>query len=245
MLGALLLASLGANVYLVFSSTSKPPPPEREGAGDRASSTASGAGSAPTAPECPPRPGARETAEMFGRLLAMRQLASGATPGEPTDRDGLRDIQDERARREALSLVGQVAAKQDWNEKRDELVESVLDSLADDERQLRDADGDARRFADALELTESEHELLERRYREPRLARMEELEQALDEDEPDYGAAFEALRGLYADEDALIEELFGADARDRLHDYEIDKRATILAIAATYAGLDWQQAIVW
>jgi len=156
---------------------------------------------------------------MFGRLLAMRQLTAGASSGEQADRSGLRDIKDERARREALEQVGRNAAWQDWNEKREEIVKSVLKSLKDDEDQLSNVADDARRFADALELSNSERELLERRYREPRLERMEKLEQALDAEEIDYKAAFEALRGLFVDEDHLIEDLFGKDARDRLHDY--------------------------
>jgi hypothetical protein len=53
---------------------------------------------------------------------------------------------------------------------------------------------------------------------------MEELGEALNADDVDHGAAFDALRGLFADEDHLIEDLFGKDARNRLHDHEIGKR---------------------
>ena len=48
-----------------------------------------------------------------------------------------------------------------------------------------------------------------------------------------------------AAEDRMVEELFGAAARDRLRADQLEGRSLILSIAVSLAGLEWSAAQGW
>ena len=240
-----LVASVGLNAWLLLHGTD--PPAEPDAARAAAPSTTAeptAAGVAARDPRCPPL-GRQQTARMLRLLLASSQEREAATDEAEAPEAGARRLADEATRREVLCRVGEVAARNDWNAKRDDLVASVRESLADDARQEREMADDAVRMAEAVGLDDDQRALLTDRYRELRAARMDQLADALEGEEIDFKGAFDAFAGLYQDEDRLVGELFGDDSREKLHDYEIDKRATILAIAATYAELSWFDSITW
>jgi hypothetical protein len=55
-----------------------------------------------------------------------------------------------------------------------------------------------------------------------------------------------SARGLFADEDRIVEQLFGAKARRQARIALLEKRTTLLAIAAALADKPWDHtSLAW
>jgi hypothetical protein len=55
----------------------------------------------------------------------------------------------------------------------------------------------------------------------------------------------DSARGLFADEDALLERVGGAAARDAWRAEQLDGRTVLMALVATMADRDWEESIHW
>jgi hypothetical protein len=64
-------------------------------------------------------------------------------------------------------------------------------------------------------------------------------------DAPDYAAAIDVLKTLYADEDTMVGRLRGDGAVQTWRAQEAEGRTTVLAVAATFADEPWDDAIAW
>ena len=53
----------------------------------------------------------------------------------------------------------------------------------------------------------------------------------------------DGAKSLFDREDALVQEQLGADAMARYKESQTDSRMTVLTMAATYADVDWDDAV--
>jgi hypothetical protein len=126
-----------------------------------------------------------------------------------------------------------------WLRDRDKIVAGVAKDLADAPKQAHKVRTEVERFSKALGLSSPEEALLLERYEPIRRDHLERLRRALVAEPPDYVEALQVLRGLYRAEDRLVFDIFGVEAKKRLRASELRSRTAILAIAGTFAGLDW------
>ena len=64
-----------------------------------------------------------------------------------------------------------------------------------------------------------------------------------DREPADWSGAFDQVRGLFADEDALVRARLGDERTARLQVAEREQRLVLLAIFATLAGRPWEDAL--
>jgi hypothetical protein len=147
--------------------------------------------------------------------------------------------------RRALCDVAEDDLRRQWQGKREEVTKGLRRDLRDAQKQRAEAADEGTKLASAMGLDPAAQRAFLDAYTPLRQARIAAAADAVDADPPDYAALFEAARGLYADEDALAARLYGEDARQRLRASEIRGRTTILAIAATFADLPWDDSIAW
>jgi hypothetical protein len=235
-LGAALAASLAGNAYALW-------PRDDDGSHHR-----------PPAPRAAPTPKARPVADPAAELRAcedrlkarqakdaLRSLAAGLRASRATTGgDG------DEASGSAAELRCRIAEKQlrdRWREKEKETIADLRASLAKAAEQERNAASEARRFADSLGARPADRDRLVERYRPLRLARMAEIAAAIGAEPVDWDAATAAVRGLWADEDRLIADLFGTDAAGRFAADAEEGRLAVLMIAAALGGGPWPDAV--
>jgi hypothetical protein len=233
---AALVASLGANAWLVAS---------RPAAGEGASADPAegGEGDAEATPEAPR--GARtcerqlEACEASAKLRPL--LFGSGRQYAGSDRMG--DSDQDADRQEFLCSIARRQAEDRWREKEPEIVLGLRMSLADPATQERDVQAAVQKYGDTLGLSDAERTDFERRYRKVRLARVDELRDAMQQDPPDYERVMAETRALFRAEDELAAELGGEQASRVLADSEREARAALLSVAATLAGAPWEDAL--
>ena len=234
---AALVVSVGGNAWLLAT---------RGGASERTSAERpeGEVEDADATPENAPR-GARtcerklEACEASAKLRPL-MLGSGR-PYAGSDRS---DGGDENAdREEFLCGLARQQAEDRWREKEAEIVLGLRMSLADEATQERDVKSAVEKYGDAIGLSDAQRTDFERRYRDVRLARIEEVREALSTDPPDYKRVMAETRALYRAEDELMEEVGGQQASRVLRDSEREARAAVLSVAATLAGVPWEDAV--
>ncbi len=234
-LGGLLVLSLVANGLLVVHLLRSSPP--RAG-----TDPAAGRGEAGRADE-PRRVDTRRVAQGAGqgtdglaRLLLAARAAASMRASADEGADAEPDLQT------VLCRIAESSTRGAWLEKRAEILRSVRQGLADPGEQERDARDVAGRLARAAGAEDPGAAALESRYREVRAERLAAVQAAIDEPTVDYGAVLETTRGLFADEDRLVSEMFGSEALDRVRAAERESRLVVIAIVATLGGLPWEEA---
>jgi hypothetical protein len=227
---AALVASLGANAWLVATRRSA-------GAGGKAAAGDEHAEGTPDAPrsaqKCERELQACEASAKLRPLIlgSGRPFAGSDRPPE-TEADA-----------EFLCSIARRQAEDRWREKEAEIVLGLRMSLADQATQERDVQSAVDKYAEAMGLSDSDRADFERRYRTIRLARMEEVREAIEQDPPDFKRVMAETRSLFRAEDELAAELGGEQASRVLHDGEREARAALLSIAATLAGVPWEEAV--
>lgn len=131
-----------------------------------------------------------------------------------------------------------------WKEKEAPMLFALRSSLADPEIQEKDVETAVERFGDTLELGGADREELSTRYRDVRLAAVEQIRQRISSDPPDYEAVIKESRALFEEEDRIAAELFGDDAVKKLRNAELESRTTILTIAASLGDLPWDESVL-
>jgi hypothetical protein len=234
--GAALLASVGANLWLVAGPGHTPVSDER--------------GSSPVRTTPTDAPAAYRTDELIecrGRLdLCERRRKLGPLAFRPgPDRTAREDDDpgDPRDKREFLCDLARTQVQEQWIDRQPEIVFVLRNTLVNDAVQEQDTLAAVERFAEGLGLSDADRERFTERYREARLSRIDSIHAALDVEPPNFERILEQIQALHADEDRIAAEMFGNDAERRLRETEREKRAALLAIAATYADVPWEDVI--
>ncbi len=232
----LLAASLGGNAYLYFLPSAPEPGAAKTVAPGPPAQEPSELGCAAELEAC--RRAAATTVHVpwGGALLAMSaQPGSPAAPAEP------HPAADPRG---SLCRIARDNMKMQWLEKRDVITAVLSGYLIDNGRQKEDAQRDADRAADTLNLQGSGRRGFEADFLDLRGKRMADLAAAAQSNPPDWSRLLSSTRTMFDGEDALIQTQLGADALARYRDSEADRRMTVLSIMATYADADWDQNVV-
>ncbi|MDD5309067.1 MAG: hypothetical protein PHU25_17275 [Deltaproteobacteria bacterium] len=168
----------------------------------------------------------------IARLLAGAAQAKSGLPGDKP-----------LTVEETLCRVARNALKDDWLGKRQEIVQGVRKDLADPVEQERNVRANTIKFARILKLEGKDMARLEQRYRGIRLARVQQIRAAIEDEPVNLEAMLDETRGLFTDEDRLIAELFGKDAAATLNAAEREGRVIVLIIIGTLAGIPWEEAV--
>ncbi|MCK9460915.1 MAG: hypothetical protein M0R80_14855 [Proteobacteria bacterium] len=227
-LGVALAASLAVNAIALWP-TEKPaarrgPPPSRAVEAPKAKPSAS---PAEELRKCEDRLKARQAKDALRSLAEALRVSRDGASGKARGKDDLDDL---RCR------IAEQQMRDRWREKKKETLADVRKSLSNAEEQERNAASEARRFADSLDSSAADRERLAERYRPVRIARMAEIAAAIGAEPVDYGAATEAVKGLWVDEDRLIGEIYGAAAAERFAADADEGRLTVLSIISAMSG---------
>jgi len=192
--------------------------------------------------------------QMYSSKIPLPFFQPSLTTEEITDRPkdaevgrvkGLLSPVDAETQDAMLCEIARRTARERWLDQREKITASLITSLKDLKEQERNVRTDAKKFASILGLSDNERIGLEKQYREIRLERMQRVLDAIQQEPPDYQIVFQQARGLFSDEDNLLENLFGPQARDRIRTAELEGRTAILAIIASFAGMSWEQVVGW
>jgi hypothetical protein len=238
-LAVLLLASLALNARLL---TRRPAPPP---------AAAPCPACAPAAVAAPPRVDATacerrlEACEGQGWALVAGAIAADRAPrkGGPAPSDA--QASTPAAQSAALCAKAEASLRETWQRDREKTVTNLIQSLGDREEQERNVGREVVRMRDVVGLGDRETAALEAAYRERRLARVATARAALMREPRDLGTLLEEARGLFADEDALLAKVGGAQARDTWRAEQVEGRTVFLAIAAALADREWDEGIRW
>ncbi|MCC7072701.1 MAG: hypothetical protein IT383_15335 [Deltaproteobacteria bacterium] len=241
-LGAALLVSLAANLWLAFRAAPFTP---GEAAADSAPSTATHADSGDDA--------VTSLAALLRSVAASRAVvdapsptAPPSTPPPPAPRalvDGFAEARVTRALIDDVQCrIAREKAAEAWRKEASALRASLMRStepneagraaeLASRRAQLADVigvdEGDARvaELADRLVTVRDEAKA--------------ELHRLMTQDPPDWRAALYVVRGVYRQEDGAVLHAFGPTAADDWRMSDVDGRAAALAIGASLVGVPW------
>jgi hypothetical protein len=207
--------------------------------------------SASAAPSAAPRP-ADDTCERRlascqkqGWEIARRVFAGEPQAASPTPARVLRGETGPEAQSEALCDKAKLALRETWLRDRDALVIGLAHSMADPEDLERNITKESAEMREAAGLSEQEGRELERAYRGVRTARVTAAREAMNKQPPDLPGVLDAARGLFADQDALVQRIGGASSREALRQHGMESRTVILAILATVADKEWDESIQW
>ena len=132
-----------------------------------------------------------------------------------------------------------------WYNKRQRIAESLVPNLEDQKKQQRDLNKDVDQFARVLGWSEAQKARFQQRYGQARQQRLASVLGALKQSPVAYDKVFAQVRGLYADEDRLVRELYGDRARQQLRAARLENRTVIMAIAAAMANMPWDHSMSW
>ncbi|APR81593.1 Hypothetical protein A7982_06942 [Minicystis rosea] len=241
-LTTLLLASLALNVRLWTM---------------RNASSAAQARARPAATEAPAAPAATaradngacqrelEACQRRGWEVALRKIGEQHAEEKRPQTPAKPGAAGSTAQASALCRAAETHLRETWRRDRELLTNVLAHDLGDPAEQERAVARDVEAMRKAVGLAGRDGEVFERAYRDKRQARVTEARTAMARNPPDLGAAFDAARALYADEDALIAERVSPAARDTWRAQQVDTRTTMLAILASMADRDWDDSIRW
>jgi len=179
------------------------------------------------------------------QLAALRQ-----EPGPPADEVEEPEKAAPRdssfgAQQETLCTLALEELRRNWESGRDLIHDNLSRDLASSDAQAADLNRTLTGFGDALNLSQLELSKLEKRYVPLRSRRVRTALDALETDPPDYLAAFDEALDLYHDTDALVEDLYGSGAVDKVRSTELRRRTHVLAVLASLADVGWDSSIEW
>jgi hypothetical protein len=239
LLGGLLLASLTLNGVLLAMRRSSASPAARP------------APSARTAAPAPERTADATCARDLERCrdqgweLARKVLAAEAKHAPPAP--ALRAPADVGARdqSDALCAKAKTALGEQWRKDHDAIVSGLRRSLDDAGEQAQNVEKVAGELGDLLHLDAPGRRALADEYRRIRLARIATAREALARTPPDLDAVFLDARTLFADEDALASRFGGEAGRLAVRGANVDGRTVILALLASLAERELEDATGW
>ena len=144
---------------------------------------------------------------------------------------------------DALCRLARDRLRDQWLEKRESIASDIARDLPDVDKQRADARRDAQQASEALGVSGRERRAFEEDYVNLRQARMADLASYAVETPPDWLALLDGARLMFDEEDALVARELGSDAASRYRQSEREGRLTILSAAATYADVDWDEAM--
>jgi hypothetical protein len=144
-----------------------------------------------------------------------------------------------------LSQVAREKLRDEWKRQEASILNGLRSTLPDPAKQHDDAQREGHKLATEAGLDAATADRFVAAYEAQRLQRLNALLQAITPDPPDWNAAIEQARDLFADEDALMAQLGGDDAKKRLRTAQAEGRTVILAIGASLAGAPWEQTVHW
>jgi hypothetical protein len=144
-----------------------------------------------------------------------------------------------------LSQVAREKLRDEWKRNEASILKGLRSTLPDPAKQHDDAQREGHKLATEAGLDPATADRFIAAYEAQRQQRMNALLQAITPDPPDWSAAIEQARGLFADEDALMAQLGGDDAKKRLRTAQAEGRTVILAIGASLADAPWEQTVHW
>jgi hypothetical protein len=145
----------------------------------------------------------------------------------------------------ALCAKAKANLRDTWRRDREVIAAGLVATLGDQAEQEKNLTSELARMRDDAHLDDQEAASLASAYRERRLARMAEGRAALLRNPQDFPALLQAAHGLYQDEDALLERIGGDEAKEAWRTSQLEGRTVILAICASMAEEDWDDAIRW
>jgi len=182
----------------------------------------------------------RRAASVLARTLwenALHQGASDATPPAHVANAG--DNKGEPSR-DSLCRVAREKLRVQWLEKRDGITAYIAHDLAD---VGNDAEREATRAADTLGVTGRARQRFLDDFAELQAKRIGEMAPIAGSLPVDWSRLLDGAKSLFDREDALVQEQLGADAMARYKESQTDSRMTVLTMAATYADVDWDDAV--
>lgn len=247
-----LAASLGLNGYLLAQDPPKPPkPPVCEAAPAPAP--------APVATAAPAETG--ETGDLSACRadlakcnearwsMAMRAIAgapaASAAPAAPASDAGPLLPADAAQQAEALSQMSRDLLRAYLRMSRDVTLPALVNDLRDPARvaALTKVDGEA--LAKSAGVSGPDRARMEHEYATMRTARIAAAREAFDRNPPDYAAAVDVTKKLFADEDALVTKYSGDAARERWRSLSIKKRTALVATLASFGDQPWDGSLAW
>jgi hypothetical protein len=233
-LAALLFASLALNVALWTA--------RRPSSLDRAGPAAAAASRRVDATPCEQR---LRGCEQRSWDIVQRVIAADRAPKPASPAEAMPISPDRAAQEAALCTKAKESLRETWLHDRDNFASNLKRSLADAEEQERDAAKEAAKMAEVARLDDRAAAEVARGYRAKRLARVAQARAALEREPQDFAGLLDEARGLFADEDALLEQAGGPAAREAWRAEQLEGRTVILALVAATADLDWDESIRW
>jgi hypothetical protein len=236
-LAILLVASVGANVWLLNARRAPAP-----------------------APKCPPAAAATAAPSEEAVAACEARLAACERRGWEAVRKTIQE--DHAARTDAgkpapatntaaavhnvtLCAAAQAHLRETWQRDRELIVGNLVRSLNDPAEQERNMTSEISAMAEAAGLGLRDTANLDRLYREARTKRVAAAREGLAKQPPDLGAVLSATRGLFADEDALLARIGGEPARQAWRERQVGSRTVLMALWATMADEEWDESIRW
>jgi hypothetical protein len=232
---ALVTASLAANAYLLLHLRAQPPPPPAATTLERA-----------VDPACDEELAVcRRTTQglavgLWRSAWSEAPRPDSAAPPSPLPSPGPAKTP---LTGDALCRLARDKLRDQWLEKRESITSAVARDLPDEDKQRADARRDAQHASEALGVSGRERRAFEGDYVNLRQARMADLASSAAATPPDWAGLLDGARSMFDEEDALVARDLGPDAASRYRDSERDGRLTILSILATYADVDWDEAM--
>ncbi|MBI5479587.1 MAG: hypothetical protein HY906_12055 [Deltaproteobacteria bacterium] len=232
MVALLLLASCGLDAWLYLRL-------RRE----RAAAAAAAAARAPrerAAERCE----AERRAPLAGLIRELGDRAAAAPRPAPRVERPRHDggVGDDLARR-TLCDLGREQARQRWEPWKEDVAHLMRWYLSDPGTQERKAVEKTAEIQKLLGLSSQEGHQLLGDYAGVRRERVSEVRRLIDQEPADWGGVFDQLKGLQADEDALVLKRFGAERARKLAEALREERLLLLSVMATYADRPWEDSL--
>lgn len=144
---------------------------------------------------------------------------------------------------DALCRLARDKLREQWLEQRESITSAVARDLPDEDKQRADARRDAQQASEKLGVSGRERRTFEEDYVNLRQARMADLASSAVATPPNWPRLLDGARSMFDEEDALVARDLDPDAASRYRESERDGRLTILSILATYADVDWDDAM--
>lgn len=249
--GLALAASLGLNGYLLAQEPPKPPrppsPPVCEPAPAPAPvAVAPGPGDTGDVAACKAELAKCNEARwgMALRAIAGAPAASAAPPSPATDAGPLLPA-DATQQAEALTQMSRDLLRAYLRMSRDVTLPVLVNDLRDPARvaALTKVDGEA--LAKSAGVSGPDRARMEHEYATMRTARIAAAREAFERNPPDYAAAVDVTKKLFADEDALMAKYSGDGARERWRSLSIKKRTALIATLASFGDQPWDGSLAW
>jgi len=168
-----------------------------------------------------------------GALVPPPSVEAGAPPAASTK------ISDPEI---TLCRLARDTLRDKWLATKDEITETVVHGFSD-AAYREDAEHDAAHAADMLGLEGRGRRTFEDDFAAVREKRMADLASAIQTTPVDWGQILVIAKSQFDAEDALVEREVGSAASQRYRDSQSGLRMTILTAVATYADVDWDDAV--